>query len=235
MFDEPSLRRALDLQQRTFALVTYLSDARHRARFDLTTLHDSEDLQLAALAFLDRHFSELPGRARPPRRDLDDFSRLLATALEGTFDFVPEPGKRLFSPGAHCFCPFCSWLVDAPSLRPKKLSARDKRLATMLEADVVSSLARELGVSLSDGEAARVAARPALREVVALVAWARALLRRLKGVSEGPASLALWRRFAWTTAGAPKKDFTLTARDVLAAEAHLAESVRATDDRSRRA
>ena len=36
-------------------------------------------------------------------------------------------------------------------------------------------------------------------------------MHRLEGMSEGPATLALWRTFAWTKEGSPKKDFQLSA------------------------
>ena len=51
----------------------------------------------------------------------------------------PARGKRLYSPDAHCFCPLCSWLIDAPHLKTKKLRseelpliARDAKLAPNL-------------------------------------------------------------------------------------------------------
>ncbi len=62
-----------------------------------------------------------------------------------------------------------------------------------------------------------------LGEPIALGAYGRDLLRRVEGHSEGPAALALWRRFAWTATGAPRKDFTLSAEAILAAEARVQE------------
>jgi hypothetical protein len=41
----------------------------------------------------------------------------------------------------------------------------------------------------------------------------------------GPASLALWRTFAWTPKGSPRKDFTLTTEGILAAQASLAAGI----------
>ncbi len=52
-------------------------------------------------------------------------------------------------------------------------------------------------------------------------AWAHELTQRLEGYVTGPAVLALWRMFAWTREGSPKKGFTLRAEDVLAAEDEL--------------
>ena len=227
MFDKPSLTRALDPQRRCTALVRWLSQALREGLLDPETLLEARARPEVALGWLDRRFTDLPARARPARKDLADFSRLLSTALEGIYAFSPEPGQRLHSPGAHCFCPFCSWLVDAPHLTPKKLSARDKRRADRLEVDVVRGLSRELGLALDDAACVRIAGAPELREAVATAAWTKALLRRLEGLSEGPAALALWRRFAWTSTGAPKKAFELTPDTVLDAEARLAARIQA--------
>jgi hypothetical protein len=54
-----------------------------------------------------------------------------------------------------------------------------------------------------------------------MTAYAAALLRRLEGSTDGPEVLALWRRFAWTRSGSPRKDFVLTADAVLQAEADV--------------
>jgi hypothetical protein len=58
-----------------------------------------------------------------------------------------------------------------------------------------------------------------------LCAYAADLLDRLKGVAAGPASLALWRSFAWRPRGSPKKDFTLSTDGILAAQDSLAAGI----------
>ncbi len=45
--------------------------------------------------------------------------------------------------------------------------------------------------------------------------------KRFAGDYEGAEVLALWRRFAWTRTGAPKKDFELTSDAILAADATI--------------
>jgi hypothetical protein len=232
VFEAHSLRRALDLQERSYRLLQWLDDGLRRGALAFDAVHDAVSLPDATRAWLERHLGDLPARCRPAPADLAEFSRLVATALESAFDLAPRPGQRRYSPGAHCFCPFCSWMVAAPHLTPKKLSARDKRRATALEVDVVRALATERGVTLDAAEAARIAQATALREPVALLAWARILLQRLEGLSEGPATLALWRRFAWTATGAPKPGFALDAAHVLAAEELVVEHLRALGDAS---
>lgn len=53
------------------------------------------------------------------------------------------------------------------------------------------------------------------------MAYARELLLRLAGDPGDPAILALWREFAWTKTGAPKKGFRLDAQDILDAQEAL--------------
>ncbi|TWT34759.1 hypothetical protein [Blastopirellula retiformator] len=47
------------------------------------------------------------------------------------------------------------------------------------------------------------------------------LLLRVQGYAEGPAVLALWRRFAWTPQGSPRPKFRLSDKMILQAERQL--------------
>ena len=64
-----------------------------------------------------------------------------------------------------------------------------------------------------------------LREPVGLCAYTADLLERLKGRAFGAASLALWRSFAWTPQGSPKKGFVLSADEIMMAQDILAARV----------
>ncbi|HRQ88622.1 MAG TPA: hypothetical protein PLA50_07480 [Bacteroidia bacterium] len=54
------------------------------------------------------------------------------------------------------------------------------------------------------------------------------MLDRIKGFSDGPAVLALWRDFAWTRNGAPDRKFKLNAKLVLESELHLVAQLNTT-------
>jgi hypothetical protein len=60
----------------------------------------------------------------------------------------------------------------------------------------------------------------------ALVTYGAQLLRRCEGYTTGPAVLALWRQFAWTPGGSPRRGFELRAEDILAAEGRLRGALR---------
>jgi hypothetical protein len=172
-------------------------------------------------------YGALPAHVRPALEDLPAFAKSFSTYLTNTFDLEAAPGERLHAYRGHCFCPCCSWMVRVPHLTPKSVGPRDKRRAARMERDFLAALAREEGVAAPDATLDALLADPSLREARALCAYAVDLLRRLQGVAEGPASLALWRGFAWTAQGSPKHGFTLTVDAILRAEAVLKERLRA--------
>jgi len=90
----------------------------------------------------------------------------------------------------------------------------------------IRNMAAEHNVVLSDHEVDAIVDDPSMREVVSRVAYAHDLLRRMKGIAAGPAALALWRGFAWTETGSPKKGFRLSADAILESEKRLCDAVR---------
>jgi hypothetical protein len=180
----------------------------------------SED---AAYSWLDKHYLNLPDSARPERSDLRAFSNLFSTYLDCTFDLEAKPGKRLYSPNAHCFCPICSWMVQKPHLRPKQVSANARKVAERMKRTFLVRLAEARGISVSGGMLDDMLQDPNLREPVSLCTYAADLLQRLEGRAAGAASLVLWRTFAWTSQGSPKKGFVLKTDEIMIAQDVLTE------------
>jgi hypothetical protein len=228
MFERSHIVRAVDLQQRSYKLLVWMGDAIERGFIRFSAAHSFATLPAATRSWIDSHYNDLPVATRPPRDDLDAFCELFATYLESSFDLLEDPGQRRYSPDAHCFCPLCSWMVAMPHLRTKKLSDADKERARKLTTSALRQLALELELELADEHADQLTDEPTMREPLALVAYGHDLLRRMKGVVEGPASLALWRRFAWTPQGSPKHGYQLTAELVLDAETAVIERLRVT-------
>lgn len=224
MLPEDRLSHALDLQARSYALLQWMAEAVRKGFIAFHTAHDYGTLPSAAEGWIRRHFDDLPVVARPEPDAIGDFARFFTTYLQGTFDLVSDPGKRLHSPDAHCFCPMCSWLIDAPNLRPRKSSAADRHRADRLEVAALRALAFDAGAMLDDDALLAFKAAPELREDIALFAYGRDLVEsRLRGEIDGAAPLVLWRRFAWTRKGSPKKGFRLTAERILRSEHVLRE------------
>ena len=169
----------------------------------------------------------LPSKCRPERdEDVDCFANLLASYLEVSFELEEQPGQR-FDTSCGCRCPLCRRLAFAGHLKTKKVTSSDKRSANVLLRQRLRALAGELAVALDDAHTERLAARGVLLEQLALLAWTHELLRRAEGHPSGPEVLALWRLFAWTPEGSPRKGFTLTAAKILAAEAEVVVALRA--------
>jgi hypothetical protein len=226
MLSPQDVERAVALQRASFAIVTWMTE-----RAALSTeraLHTDVALATALRSWLTRHEQEIPPRLRPEAGDVAAIANLVASYLETTFAFDAAPRQRLYSPDAHCFCPMCSWMVALPKLRPRALTPADKRRAQALRIDAVRGLATGEGVDLGERLLEVLLEDPALRDAIALVAYARDLMRRIEGVPTTPATLALWRGFAWKPDGSPRKGFALTAEAILAAEQVLIARLRAT-------
>ena len=84
------------------------------------TAHDYSNLPEATEGWILGHFLHIPDNDRTPREALPGFSALVSTYWSNCFDLISNPGKQLYSPDAHCFCPMCSWLVDAPNLKTQE-------------------------------------------------------------------------------------------------------------------
>ena len=221
MFDADEMAEAVSLQGRCYLLLRWMADAVKAGFISFEAAHTYASLEEAAAGWIEKHYVDIPAAARPPREHLPAFAAFFSTYMTNSFDLVSDPGKRLYSPEAHCFCPLCSWLVDVPNLQPKRLTPAHKRKAHRLRIKSVEGIAMEAGLLLPTELAEEIAKDSTLREACSLVAYGEDLLVRRRGVANGPAVLALWRGFAWTQTGSPKRKFVLRAEDILAAEAKL--------------
>jgi hypothetical protein len=222
----PEVQRVVDLQQKAYRLLLWLGTAIDHGQVILDQTHDSLSVRHATRAFLNANLSALPAEHRPAPEDLQAFANIFASYLTTSFDLLPDPGTRRVS-GCGCGCDLCTYLVAAPHLVPKKLTRVDKVRARRLEIRSIEEIARGRGVVLGPGAAEALADADSLREAVALAAYGRELLKRAAGDFEGPEVLALWRRFAWTKQGSPKKGFTLTAQAIVDAETAVVQAVEA--------
>ena len=217
------VEQAVRLQTRGYLLLRWLEKALNDgfiAPEAAGVYGTSED---AAYAWLDKHYLNLPDDARPERSELRAFSNLFTTFLGNTFELDADPGEYLYSPEAHCFCPICSWMVRKPHIRPRKVGAGDKVVAERMKRGFLLRLAAARSVSVPEATVDEMLTAHELRDPLGLCTYAADLLQRLEGrTAAGAASLALWRSFAWTPQGSPKKGFVLSADDIMAAQEVLA-------------
>ena len=107
-----------------------------------------------------------------------------------------------------------------------KLYARDKRHAETLMIDAVVQIASENGLSVEEDFATQIVSSSRLSRPTAYLAYAYSLLNRLKGDSEGPAVLALWRKIAWDPRGGMRRGFKLKLNDFKIAEETIVNAIR---------
>lgn len=225
MFAKDELSHAIDLQKRSYELLQWVASAVKRGFISFKAAHTYSSASSSAEEWIERHYQNIPDNARPPHPDLKDFSGLFITYLENSFELVSSAGKQLYSPDAHCFCHMCSWLIDAPNLKTKTPTTKDKKRAQKMMSEVIKGIAAENEVNLSEEKIEAIAKDPNLRESMALCAYGSDLFRRMNGIAVGTASLVLWRSFAWLSSGSPKKKFELTADLILNAENAIRERV----------
>jgi hypothetical protein len=228
VLNEAEITTAVDLHRRAYQLLRWLEQAIRDGKILFDQAHEVTSVAEAARQWVERHYFTLPPRCRPndpSGSQLEQFANLVASYLTASFDLIEEPGKRKAS-DCGCWCPFCTYLVSLPHLRPKKLTQADKQRARELIHECLGRLAHEQGHPLESDAIEELLEDSALREKAAMVAYGDQLLKRMHGDLTDPSTLALWRIFAWEPAGSPKHGFQLSASEIVRAERTLAAIMR---------
>jgi hypothetical protein len=218
VIDRDDIGTCVDIARRCYRALLWVGRTLDKGGLPFDEVHDRLSAQESARRWVTRFQAQLPPDARPPDGEANRFANYFATFLTTSFDLVADPGKRARS-DCGCPCRFCTYLVAAPHLQPRKLTKRNKADALRIERDAVEQLGVECDAKQDAVEA--VLADSAMREHTAVLAYGREMMRRCSGFTSGAAVLALWRRFAWTDQGSPKRDFALTADAIVAAEDEL--------------
>lgn len=219
LLDLQQLKLAVEMQAKSYSLLKWVGQAVDSGLLTFQAAHKYSTLPEAAADWIEKHYLNIPSAARVDQGDIQVFANFFSTYLENSFDLVALPGKIKFSPDAHCFCPMCSWLIDAPRLKTKVVSSADKKRAARMQVRTVLQLGIDVGAKPTEMKAEEIVAENG--EASALLAYGHDLIERLDGTAHGPVVLALWRRFAWTSSGSPKLKFRLSAKMILDAESHL--------------
>jgi hypothetical protein len=229
MLNESKLDEAVEIGDRAYRLLIWLNGAVESGFVSLEHAGCYVGDQEAAEGWLAKHFHDFPEDARPLARtgpQLRRYANYFSTYLRSSFDLHEVPGTRLeFGRYGYC-CESCGYRVPKPHLQPKKLGRRDKERARHLKASLLERLAREAEISLQPGGIEQLLRNGEASKRAALAAYGVELSRRLEGRASGPASLALWREFAWSPKGSPIKGFKLEARAIKAATEEALEDLR---------
>lgn len=219
------LERAVRLQREAYALLVWFQNHLDRALFPTHEAHTVMDNSAIAQQWIEANHSSLPPDVAPAIADIPALAALFASYLTTSFDLVLDPSYRVQTTTG-CFCDVCTHLARCSHLQPKRLDAGDKAHAERFKIAALNELAAEHGMVVNQTQLRNLLKDPSMRERAALVAYAHQLLLRLAGDPGDPAILVLWREFAWTRSGAPKKGFTLAAQDVVNARDQLVRALR---------
>lgn len=217
-----AIELALRHHRQSYQLLQWVNSVLSSDLVTFDQVHEAGSAADAAVQWISAHRKDIPPHLRPREEELYPFANFFSTYLLTSFDLKEDSCLR----AAYCRCELCTWLFAAPHLRTKKLTSGDKRRAADLKSRRIRQLAVGLDVELAAGAEDELLRDPDIARDAAYSTYGRELVARLDGRIEGPAVLALWREFAWTTQGSPRKDFRLKARDILGAEARLVDRLR---------
>ncbi len=227
MFDTAQLGEAIEIQNRAYKLIRWVDDAIERGFITFTSAHAYATDSEAASAWIAEHYHNLPPESRPPSQSgsaMEKFGNYFASYLNTSFELVAEPGFQLRSDcGCSCWC--CPYLAAAPHLKTRRVTSSDKKRASKLKRDHLRQLALDSNLQVDETGIEKITDGDETSEDCALFAYAGELIARCSGRPSSPASLALWRQFAWSRAGSPKRGFILRADAILEAEARLVDEL----------
>jgi hypothetical protein len=226
MLTQSEIRRLVDMQHRSYLLFKWMAKAVSEGFINFETAHEYSSFPDAAEAWIVGHYLNIPDSARPAREDLVTFCAFFSTYLINSFDLISDPGKQRVSPRCHCFCAMCSWLIDAPNLKAKRLTSSDKHRAQKMRISALRNMAVQHQLKVGEEPIKELLNDRQSFEDASLVAYGHDLLKREKGIASGPAVLALWRGFAWHESGSPKQGFRLGADMIIEAERRLLAMMR---------
>ena len=225
MIPSDQLEQAISIHERSYRLLKWLASAMNKGFMPAAGAHDACTGGEAALAWIERHYLNLPTGCRPSLEEMVPFANMFGSYLETSFSIVDEPGVQRVS-DHNCWCAFCCRVVKASHLVPKSVDARDKSRAAKLRLRRVEALALEEGLHWPSDDAEALVTGSTRRDA-SLSAYGTSLLERLKGVSSGFGVLALWREIAWRN-GSPDHRFKLKHHDIVAAECRLLAAMQAS-------
>lgn len=229
MLDPARLAFAIDIQQRSYRLLRWVGEAMDAGRISPNVASVHADGPVAAVDWVRRNHHLLPGDVQVAPQDVDALGTFFWTYVVTSFDVTVDPGTRGEGAANRCTCDLCVRLVAAGHLRTKKVRTADKRRATDLMVERAAALAAEDDLDVDEATVRTWLEDADRRRSMAFSAYGASLVDRVRGATDGPSTLALWREIAWNRQGSPIKEFRLARADFLEAERHLLRVIRADE------
>jgi len=232
LIDSVSLSRAIEVQKRCYKFLQLVKDDRLNlsAGWAIGSFHSDSPNETARFKELvAANLLNFPEDSRPisaKDEDIEEFANFFISYLVCSFEIVANHEERLIQLSVSndegvCWCELCTRLTNAPYLKLKKVTSRDKAIANSLEFDALTKLVSTENISISKEKMNEILEDSNLIEQRALVAYGIESIRRCRGEFVDSSSLVLWRRFAWDKKKTPKKEFVLTTESIKEAEKQL--------------
>lgn len=216
--------RVLRLQKQSYALLKWLNQNLGNGGLSFSVAHRAMSGAAAAEEWLARNEAQLPPAHRPAEAERHELAHLFASYLLTSFE-LPAGKQTVRVADCHCSCNYCGYVVSLHRLVPRHPAPKDRRTAHELKRLFLERLVEDLGYPLEQPVEDAVFSNKELSLLLSCATYADQLIRRTQFASQGAAVLVLWRDIAWEDGRKPKKNFELTAAQVMEAEERLRRAV----------
>jgi len=203
----------------TYKLTKLKAKSKKTPLFD--EVHQIVSFYDGCLAWVTRHYDSLPLDSRPDKVDLESFAHLQASYLQTSFEFSDKIKV------ASCPCPFCCFFTEVSGFKLRKPDQKAKAYAHTEKIRYLTTLCEEENITPPPDMGAWLAANPDLVYAISYATYGRALIRRSQFSGKGEEVLVLWREIAWEE-NHPKRDFNLSAREMVTAENQILKKLKAS-------
>lgn len=216
MFNPNELKHTLEIKSKSYNTLMWINSVIYKSR-SLSKVRAFAEVAVDTEKWVKQHYALIPEHCKPLPEEIPAFSHLLHSYFHISFVLTGDFGKP------HNALKHMSFFVFRAFMYPFYISLRHVTKADKLEAEkmMITQLAHtaeKLGLETNLEQLQTMLEDKSLHEPVAICAYATDLLQRQKGQINGVPVLALWRKFAWSHHGSPKKNFELTVDMIMNAQ-----------------
>jgi hypothetical protein len=223
MLDMKKLESTLSLHVKTFAMFRWISKRIRDQALAVSHIHGKLSDVDIAIEWLLKNYDNLPKEIRPSLNEVSAFAHLFVSYLKTSFEF----GKNSLRSECGCYCSFCAYVCNAPYLKIRSVSKKSRKTAEALKQLCLDEIAESIGESVHCAVTRKLTSdKSPIASELAMVTYAKELIRRTEYATQGEANYALWREFAWTD-GHPNRDFQLTSHLILQAHGKIIAALKA--------
>lgn len=222
MFDRARITKAVELQEKSYALFQWLNERLKSGRLDLSKVHGAISMAQAAEDWIGRNVLSFPPACRPERKDIPAFASLFSSYLATSYQVATN---RVVSE-CGCYCEWCAYILSFRHLRVRTPSKKAYLMARNLKRIALRTLAEELKAPCIEDDFDAMVEESSIASDLSWVTYGQELIRRLEFGSQGEGVLVLWREIAWDEKGRMRKRFRLSADAFLRAEARLKDCLK---------